>query len=243
VPRYPMNVFYNAGRTSEQIDEYNWIYTRRSDGGSGICETAANSTCLPEPLDTETGYADYVVPLEARIGLGHVLANDPRPHFIHQSNLAEDRIAYPVLNRILDDYAALYADNTPLVNLRQREIGAELRDRAAWNAAVAAGKVTAYRIGDTVTVQAPNGVHVTATMPAGTRQNQLLGTSEFGSPYAGAVSGWTEPGLLQNRVTLTLPGATLTAARTVKAAPVQESAPRLPLPAGVRKHVPYGATG
>ncbi|MEU4492312.1 hypothetical protein AB0F96_02330 [Streptomyces sp. NPDC023998] len=243
VPRYPMNVFYNAGRTSEQIDEYNWIYTRRSDGGSGICETAANSTCLPEPLDTETGYADYVVPLEARIGLGHVLANDPRPHFIHQSNLAEDRIAYPVLNRILDDYTALYADSTPLVNLRQREIGAELRDRAAWNAAVAAGKVTAYRIGDSVTVQTPNGVDVTATMPAGTRQNQLLGTSEFGSPYAGAVSGWTEPGLLQNRVTLTLPGAAFTAARTVKAAPVQESAPRLPLPAGVRKHVPYGATG
>lgn len=243
VPRFPMNVFYNAGRTAEQIDEYNWIYTRTADGGSGICETAANSTCLAEPLDTATGYADYVVPLEARIGLGHALANDPRPHFIHQSNLAEDRIAYPVLNRVLDDYAALYADSTPLVNLRQRDIGAELRDRAAWNTAVKAGRVTAYRIGDAVTVQAPNGVRVTATMPAGTRQNLLLGTADFGSAYAGAVSGWVGPGLLQDRVTLTLPAAAPTAARTAKAAPVQASAPRLPLPVGVRQRVPYGVTG
>jgi hypothetical protein len=243
VPRFPMNVFYNAGRTAEQIDEYNWIYTRTADGGSGICETAANSTCLAEPLDTATGYADYVVPLEARIGLGHALANDPRPHFIHQSNLAEDRIAYPVLNRVLDDYAALYADSTPLVNLRQRDIGAELRDRAAWNTAVKAGQVTAYRIGDAVTVQAPSGVRVTATMPSGTRQNLLLGTADFGSAYAGAVSGWAGPGLLQDRVTLTLPAATPTAARTAKAAPVQASAPRLPLPVGVRQRVPYGVTG
>ncbi|MBT2388503.1 hypothetical protein J7E87_03500 [Streptomyces sp. ISL-1] len=243
VPRYPMNVFYNAGRTAEQIDEYNWIYTRAADGGSGICETAANSTCLPEPLDTTTGYTDYVVPLEARIGLGHALANDPRPHFIHQSNLAEDRIAYPVLNRVLDDYAALYAESTPLVNLRQRDIGAELRDRAAWNTAVKAGRVTAYRIGDTVTVQAPGGVRVTATMPAGTRQNLLLGTTGFGSAYAGAVSGWVGPGLLQDRVTLTLPAAAPTAAGSAIAAPVQESAPKLPLPAGVRQRVPYGVTG
>ncbi|MEU9011698.1 hypothetical protein AB0D12_18345 [Streptomyces sp. NPDC048479] len=246
VPRYPMNVFYNAGHTREQIDEYNWIYTRASDGGSGICETAANSTCLEEPLDTGTGYASYVVPLEARIGLGHVLANDPRPHYIHQSNLAEDRIAYPVLNRILDDYAALYADNTPLVNLRHRDIGAELRDRAAWNTAVKAGQVTAYRIGDAVTVQAPSGVRVTATMPAGTRQNQFLGTTGFGSPYAGSVSGWVAPGLLQDRVSLSLPAAATPAARTAKtpkATPVPPAAPRLPLPSGVRQRVPYGVTG
>ncbi|MEV6400598.1 hypothetical protein AB0M39_38460 [Streptomyces sp. NPDC051907] len=243
VPRYPMNVFYNAGRTAEQIDEYNWIYTRAADGGSGICERAAGSTCLPGPLDAVTGYTDYVAPLEARIGLGHVLANDPRPHFIHQSNLAEDRIAYPVLDRIVDDYAALYADSAPLVNLRQRDIGAELRERAAWSAAVAAGRVTAYRIGDAVTVQAPAGVKVSATMPAGARQRLLLGTAAFGSPYAGTVSGWVAPGLLQDRVALTLPSAPTGAGRAAKAAPVAPPAPRMPVPEGVRKRVPYGVTG
>ncbi|MGW0548492.1 hypothetical protein [Streptomyces altiplanensis] len=244
VPRHPMNVFYNAGRATEQIDEYNWIYTRASDGGSGICESAAGTTCLEEPLDTVTGYTDYIVPLEVRIGLGHALANDPRPHFIHQSNLAEDRIAYPVLNRIIDDYAGLYAANTPLVNLRQQQIGAELRDRAAWNTAVRAGQVTAYRVGDTVTVRAPAGVRASATMPAGTRRNMLLGTEAFGSPYAGSLSGWASPGLLQDRVTLTLPaGATATAASADRADPVGAAAPRLPVPAGVRKRVPYGVTG
>ena len=95
-----MNVFYNAGRAAEQVDEYNWIYTSRAHGGSGICEdNPATTTCLAAPLDTATGYADHIVPLEARIALGHVLANDPRPHYVHQSNLAEDRIAYPVLDR------------------------------------------------------------------------------------------------------------------------------------------------
>ncbi|MFF3286838.1 hypothetical protein [Streptomyces sp. NPDC003023] len=261
VPRHPMNVFYNAGRTAEQVDEYNWIYTRASDGGSGICESSAVTTCLEEPLDPATGYAGYVVPLEARIALGHVLSGDPRPHFIHQSNLAEDRIAYPVLDRVLDTYAALYADSTPLVNLRQRDIGAELQSRAAWRAAVAAGQVTAYRIGATVTVRTPTGVRATATMPTGTRQNLLLGTAAFGSPYAGSVSGWVAPALLQDRITLTLPAAPAVSARAGDGAqawrpareparePASELAPRpapareLPLPRGVRERVAYGVAG
>ncbi|WP_393100840.1 hypothetical protein [Streptomyces sp. LN325] len=202
IPRYPMNVFYNAGRTAEQVDEYNWIYTSRAQGGSGICEDHPDtSTCLPAPLDTSTGYTDYIVPLETRIDLGHVLSNDPRPHFIHQSNLAEDRIAYPVLDGVLNAYSGLFADNTPVVNLRMKDIGIELQRRAAWKTAVGAGQVTAYRIGNTVTVQAPAGVAVTATMPAGTTN----GAGGFGSAYAGEVSGWTASAGVP--LTLTLPSA------------------------------------
>ncbi|MYS40033.1 hypothetical protein GTY23_01960, partial [Streptomyces sp. SID5998] len=122
VSRYPMNVFYNAGHASEQVDEYNWIYTSRAQGGSGICEdNPATTTCLPAPLDTATGYSGHIVPLETRIALGHVLAGDPKPHFIHQSNLAEDRLAYPVLNGVLDGYHALFTDDAPLVNLRMKD--------------------------------------------------------------------------------------------------------------------------
>ncbi|MFI6034550.1 hypothetical protein ACIBBD_10355 [Streptomyces sp. NPDC051315] len=188
VPRHPMNVFYNAGRAAEQVDEYNWIYTSRAQGGSGICEdNPATTTCLAAPLDTATGYTGHIVPLETRIALGHVLANDPKPHFIHQSNLAEDRIAYPVLSGVLDGYAALFAEDTPVVNLRMKDIGVELQRRAAWRAALRDGGVTAYRVGDTVTVEAPEGVAVTATVPTGTT---LAGTA-FGEAYAGAVSGWT----------------------------------------------------
>ncbi|MGW4982148.1 hypothetical protein [Streptomyces mirabilis] len=237
VPRYPMNVFYNAGRTAEQVDEYNWIYTSRAQGGSGICEDHSDtSTCLSAPLDTSTGYADYIVPLETRIDLGHVLSNDPKPHFIHQSNLAEDRIAYPVLDGVLDGYDALFADNTPVVNLRMKDIGTELQRRAAWKTAVSAGQVTAYRIGSAVTVQAPGGVAVTATMPTGTTD----GSTDFGSAYAGEVSGWTASAGAP--LELALPSTTPSLSATVdvsRKAAATRTAPRTRVPAGATRQVPY----
>ncbi|MEU3458328.1 hypothetical protein ABZ721_00040 [Streptomyces sp. NPDC006733] len=249
VPRFPMNVFYNAGKAAEEVDEYNWIYTRAADGGSGICENSATSTCLDAPLDTATGYASYIVPLEARTDLAHVLSNNPRPHYVHQSNFAEDRIAYPVMERILGDYKNLYAANTPIVNLKMAEISAELAKRAAWDAAVKANKVTAYRIGDTVTVTAPSGLQTTATMPVGTRQAQLIGTTAFGAGYAGQLSGWVAPGALQSSVTLKLAAtatpaaATATpakAAQSAQTAKATDSAQALPVPTGATDPVPYG---
>ncbi|ORT60314.1 hypothetical protein [Streptomyces sp. CB03238] len=207
VPRHPMNVYYNVGTAAEMTDEYNWIYTSKEDGGSGVCATNPASTCLDEPLDVTTGYASYIVPQEARIALGHVIANDPRPHYVHQSNLAEDRLLYPVLDKVLADYRSLFADNTPLINPRHRDAGTELARRAAWDKALADGKVTAYRIGTTVTVRAPAGVTTPVTAPEGTRKQQLLGTTAFGTPYAGARSAWTAPEVLQTAVTLTLPTA------------------------------------
>ncbi|WP_406001314.1 hypothetical protein [Streptomyces sp. NBC_00829] len=207
VPRYPMNVYYNTGTAAEMADEYNWIYTSEDDGGSGICETNAASTCLAEPLDAQSGYASYIVPQEARIALSHVTANDPRPHYVHQSNLAEERILYPVLDKVLADYRALFADSAPVVNLRQRDIGTELQRRAVWNKAVEDGKVTAYRIGDAVTVKAPSGVSAPVTAPEGTRKQLLLGTGVFGGAYAGTRSAWTAPELFQSAVTLKLPTA------------------------------------
>ncbi|MCS0636307.1 hypothetical protein NX801_11670 [Streptomyces sp. LP05-1] len=205
VPRHPMNVYYNVGTAAEMTDEYNWIYTSRADGGSGICEDNPASTCMAGPLDPATGYGSYIVPQEARIALSHVVANDPRPHYVHQSNLAEERLLYPVLDKVLADYRGLFADNTPLVTPRQSEAGTELARRADWDKALADGKVTAYRIGNTVTVKAPSGVTAPVTAPEGTRKRLLLGTTAFGTAYAGARSAWTSPDLLQSAVTLTLP--------------------------------------
>lgn len=205
VPRYPMNVYYNVGTEEEMADEYNWIYTSAADGGSGICENNPASTCLDEPLDTATGYDDHIVPLEARTALGHAISNDPRPHYAHQSNLAEDRTLYPVLDKVLADYRALFADNTPVENLAQSAIGTELQRRAAWQSALAKGSVTAYRIGDTVTVTAPSGTQIPVTAPQGTVKQLLIGTTAFGTPYAGERSAWTTPGLLQTALKLRLP--------------------------------------
>ncbi|CCK25155.1 hypothetical protein BN159_0776 [Streptomyces davaonensis JCM 4913] len=232
VPRHPMNVFYNAGRAAEQVDEYNWIYTGRAQGGSGICEdNPATSTCLDQPLDTATGYAEYIVPLETRTALGHVLSGDPRPHYIHQSNLAEDRIAYPVLNGVLDGYAGLFATDTPVVNLRMKDIGVELQRRTAWQAALDDGQVTAYLIGDTVTVEAPDGVAVTATMPTGT----TLAGAAFGEPYAGERSGWTPSA--GTPLTLSLPSSAPPAptASGTDSATVTDPAPDTFVPRGTRE--------
>ncbi|MFC4332975.1 hypothetical protein ACFPC0_35485 [Streptomyces andamanensis] len=234
VSRYPMNVFYNAGRAGEQVDEYNWLYTSRAQGGSGICEdNPATTTCLPAPLDTATGYTDHIVPLETRIALGHVLANDPRPHFVHQSNLAEERIAYPVLDGVLDGYRALFADDTPLVNLRMADIGTEMQRRSAWQSALSAGQVTAYRIGDTVTVSAPDGVDVSATLPAGT----TLAGQDFGTAYAGARSGWTasagQPLAYSLPASAPAAPASPAAPGTTVTGPVTAPAPHARIPSGV----------
>ncbi|MEV6974982.1 hypothetical protein [Kitasatospora sp. NPDC093806] len=239
VPRYPMNVFYNAGTAKEEADEYNWIYTSKANGGSGVCENNANSTCLPAPLDVNTGYQSYIVPLEARIDLGHVLNNDPRPHFIHQSNLAEDRIVYPVLEKILSTYRSLHADSTPIVNLAQKDLGVEFQRRAAWNAALASGHVTAYRTGDTVMVSAPAGVQVQATMPTGTVQQLAIGTTGFGTAYAGSLSGWVKPGQLQSGVQLKLPAAAAPAAPAAVSPGVAAKSVTAPAPADT-KVVPQG---
>ncbi|MEV0476377.1 hypothetical protein [Streptomyces prunicolor] len=234
VPRYPVNVFYNAGRAAEQVDEYNWIYTKRAQGGSGICEdNPATSTCLPAPLNTATGYTSYIVPLETRAVLGHVLSGDPKPHFIHQSNLTEDRLVYPVLNGVVDGYRALFADNTPLVNLRMEDIGIELQRRTAWQTALRAGQVTAYRIGNAVTIQAPFGLAVNGSAPVGT----TAGGVTVGTPYAGRLSGWNISNGLP--VTLTLPAsATATAAVTSSGSlTATKPAPATRVPADVTEQV------
>ncbi|GGT51297.1 hypothetical protein GCM10010271_64280 [Streptomyces kurssanovii] len=234
VPRYPMNIFYNAGRAAEQVDEYNWIYTGRAQGGSGICEdNPATTTCLPAPLDTATGYTEHIVPLERQIALGHVLANDPKPHFIHQSNLAEDRIAYPVLDGVLTTYDTLFAENTPVVNPRMEDIGGELRRRAAWRAAVQSGQVAAYRIGGTVTVEGPDGVAVPATMPEGTTR----AGSPFGEAYAGERSGWTSSATAPLTLTLPSSAASATAGDADGSVPVTRPAPGTRLPEGVAEPV------
>ncbi|GAA0488953.1 hypothetical protein ABZ951_23085 [Streptomyces sp. NPDC046215] len=246
VPRYPMNVYYNVGTAAEQTDEYNWLYTKKSDGGSGTCENSTTTTCLKAPLDVRTGFTSYIAPLEGRIALGHVLANDPRPHFMHQSNLAEERIGYTVMEQVLGDYKDLFADSTPLVNLRMRDVGAELGKRAAWKAALASGKVTAYRIGSAVTVTAPAGVAATATLPDGTVQVQGGGAGvPFGAAYAGRRSGWAEPAAGQAQITFTLPAGATPAARALPgdAARVQAPAAALPVPEGTGKRVPYGPGG
>ncbi|MET0340629.1 MAG: hypothetical protein ABW252_06485 [Polyangiales bacterium] len=163
VPRYPLNIFYNTGSEHEEVDLYNWIYTPTSSGGSGLCEVDPHSSCIA-PLDLQKDFHQYIVPQQARAMLLHVLSNSPRPHYAHQSNLAEDRILYPVLDAMLARYHALFTDSVPLVNATLAQLGIELRRRAAWKRDVRA--VDAYIEGGTLVITSEREVLVPLTLPA-----------------------------------------------------------------------------
>jgi hypothetical protein len=187
VPRHPMNIFYNAGTYQDEVDEYNWIYTSKANGGSDICTAnPATSTCIT-PLDATseatatTSFNSYIKPIEVRNALKYVLTNDPRPFYAHQSNLAEDGILYPVLDGIVSTYTSVYnATGTPLVQTGLTGQYQALSRMNAWKAA--ATSVDGYV--DSAGVHLPaTSVSVPVTLPAGSTGATL-------ESYAGSLSGW-----------------------------------------------------
>jgi hypothetical protein len=178
VPRYPTNVYYNAAAQEQQLDEYNWIYVADNPATTAIegnCQASAVTTCRSAPATW-----DQYIASEASIMFRHVVGNDPRPHYFHQTNIAETGSTggtlYKLVDKLKADYDKYYAANAPLVQLSQHQIGDELKRQADWQKASA--QVEAY-------VQ-DGQVHVSA--PAGT-QVPLTGTTE-GTSYGGQKSGW-----------------------------------------------------
>ena len=221
VPRHPINVFYNVANPDEEVAEYNWIYTAAADGGSGICTAnPATTTCIA-PLDPATGWLGHIVPEQVRIMSGFVLTNDPRPFYVHQSNLAEAGLLYPVLEALLADHRAAFTAAAPVVEQTLTAAGGVLADQAAW--AQAAGTVTAYRAGDTVTVSGPAGTRVPVTVPEGT----TVGGTPFGEAYGGERSAYAALG--SGPLTLALPPGTVPPPPPGPAAPVP-AAPAVPVP-------------
>ena len=188
VPRHPMNIFFNAGKFIDQVDEYNWIYTSAEDGGSGDCTTNPNSTCIT-PLaaanntQAETSFNSYIVPLEVRKALSFVLTNDPRPFYAHQSNLAEDGILYPVLNELLGVYNSTYDKTaTPLVQTGLTGQYQALNRLSDWQSDSAS--VEAYVDATGVHIPA-SSARVPVTVPAGSTVRPWTPTR------AHCPAGWT----------------------------------------------------
>ena len=169
VPRYPTNVFYNTGTEAEQLDEYNYIYLPPSAGGR--CVASATNTCRTAPAT----WTDFVGS-EADIVFRHLMGNDPRPSYAHQSNLAEQGVLYPVLDEVLRRYR-LYFSPDP-VQLSLAQIGQSMQRKAGWDSAVAAGQVSGYL--------QDGAVHVTT---AATMQVPITGAPD-GELYGGDRSGW-----------------------------------------------------
>jgi hypothetical protein len=84
------------------------------------------------------------VPQQVQIVFSALINNDPRPFFMHQSNLTGDRIAYPVMDGVLSAYRAVYGPSAPIDNLPTDEDGAVLRNQQLWAQALKAGTVTAW---------------------------------------------------------------------------------------------------
>ena len=123
IPRFPSNVFYNVGTQAEQLDEYNWIYVLPAGGGN--CVNTATTTCFATAR-TWTQYLD----LEADIMLPHLLTNDPRPHYFHQSNLAEDGVLYSAVDEVLTRYGKYFS--APLVQPKFAESGGIIKRSNDW---------------------------------------------------------------------------------------------------------------
>ena len=184
VPRYPTNLFYNVATKAEETQVYNWVYTSRLDGGSGSCD--ATNNCLRR-VSLQNGFDTVIAPREARIMLMHVLGNDPRPHYVSQSALTEDRLLYPVADNVFTQVRRFFNANAPLGNPTMREAGTELKNRAGFQRGRA--RVTGYvQNGELVlTVAAGDAAPVPVPLTAA-----LAATGGTLANYWGLRNGWQD---------------------------------------------------
>jgi len=200
VPRHPIDVGEDVDTVAEEVSEFNWYNTSKADGGSGACQGSNVTQCL-KPLNLKAGWTSSIVPGQVQIVFQAMLNNDPRPFFMHQSNLAGDRLGYPVMDGVLSAYRAVYGASTPVDNLPASGDGAVLHDQQRWAQALETGQVTAWVQGNTVTISGPAGTPVPVTVPAGTTVGQPGGPA-FGSPYADEMSAYTTLGSQPLKLTL-----------------------------------------
>lgn len=197
-PRYPSNIYYNASNWPDQLSEYNTLYVQQGHSignGTGRCVNTSATTCRTTPA-TE---AD-VLAIESRTMLGHVLGNNPRVGYAHQSNLIGPATqngqdyGYTILSLIsnmLSQYNTWYKANTPIDQMTDTTEAQVLGEQGAWAQAQAGGNYTASVTNGTVTIT-NNGapVAVPVTVPAGTSANGAA----FGQAYGGQLSDWVSLG-------------------------------------------------
>jgi hypothetical protein len=188
-PRYPTNIYYNAPTWADELNEYNTLYVAEGDsigdGETGRCVDTSSTSCLTAPATQSD-----VLASESRIELGHVLDNDPRVTFAHQSNLvAPDYTLLSLMTNLLGQYNSWYSSETPYVQTTDATASRILNEQASWARANSDGTVSAVTSDgvETVTNNGTSSIAVPVTAPIGATTN--LGTA-FGSPYGDTVSAW-----------------------------------------------------
>jgi hypothetical protein len=192
IPRYPTNIYYNVSTEAQEVDEYNEVYTPVEKGGK--CVASATNTCETAPLN----FPEIVNSIVTNM-FGHMMANDPRPHYFHQPNLMGappagppttgtppatlpskgDGLLYSVVNPMLAEYNQYFS--VPIEQPTMAQIAELLAAQQAWSQANAS-QVSGYIEGGQITVQNSGASAVKAP---------LTGVVGVGSTYGGVQSGWT----------------------------------------------------
>jgi hypothetical protein len=201
-PRYPSNIYYNAANWPTEINEYNTLYVAQGTNLGdptytsevGHCDDTSATTCSTTPATEAT-----ILASESRIMLSHVLNNDPRVGYAHQTNLIGDgsgdpgsstQMGYTIL-ALINDMLSQYQSWTsmPLVQVTDTTEGEVLGEQDNWATALGTGNVGATEENGVISVTNSTGasVIVPITAPTGTTTS---GTT-FGQSYGGSQSAWT----------------------------------------------------
>ena len=196
-PRYPTNIYYNADNWTDELNEYNTLYasttTPIGNGEYGHCDDTSSTTCLSAPA-TEAS----LIASETGIMMNHILANNPRVDYAHQSNLigstdpANGYTLLTTLSAMESLYTSYENTSAPLDQTTDVTEAQILAQQSAWAAADTANTVTATLDEATGVVTVTNSgttaVDVPLTTPQGTT---LAGGAAYGESYAGQLSTWT----------------------------------------------------
>ena len=197
-PRYPSNIYYNASNWPDEINEYDTLYTAPTVNlgnatyptETGHCAASGATTCATTPPNETT-----ILASESRIMLSHVLANNPRVGYAHQTDLIGPATSngadygYTILtliNNMLSQYQSW--TSAPLVQMTDVTDAQTLAEQSAWATANTAGTVKASETNGVVTVtnSGTSTVSVPVTAAAGTTE----GTASWGTTYGGSQSDW-----------------------------------------------------
>ena len=194
VPRHPINIFYNNSTETQAVDEYNTIYVASGSGGN--CVNTSTTTCLTTPAT----FAQIVASVQTGM-FSNLVNNDPRPTYVHQTNImgtapatipstppststaVGDGLLYSVLNPLLAEYHAHYNATAPIQQPTMGAIGTILNQQSAWATAQPPGTASTA---NAVTATQTGGNIVITNTGATTRDGSGHGAARLGRGHARA---------------------------------------------------------